>query len=983
MDGGRISAGGYLYQYLRTAEAVLLALAADARVHACRVEGDPAPVELGDTDIVDFDLIDPEGKVLRSAQVKSGTRQDPLGPSEVFAILARLVEKGDAEEYVLLTSLDISAGSAEVTRALDAGMSPDVRRAALRPLLRGAAGRHLARLSDAEVQRLGRCRVSVDHRSRRALRDALLGAVRDLRRRDGRGIGEAAGGLLLDRLHWEIHRRAASPEDAVWAMSDVRDVLRLDDHALVAALWDRDWGGVLGLMPPVPDVPRTAVLDEIAGFLSPFRPAGRTIGRCALTGLSGIGKSSMAARYMSEYLDAYDMVFWFDASNAPSTLVEGFREAAEKLGADPDVSAERLRAAVHESLSRMAGRWLIIFDDAQPGSISPWVPRVGDGDVLFTSIDSSHRFGTARAVPVDGMSPGEASRLLAARLNLAADQEEAHRPLIERLAAGLDYWPLALELAAGYMVSCGYSVTDIPHYLDQLKLRSLDDRDSVPDGYPATLIAAIVLAASRLSGPGTDPVVRDLAADLVLEGAYLSSRRIPLHLLASARLPELDSLPGDSGPVVVENPEVHEAVRALGRVSFSRQDQALPRRETDLPTAEHTIAFNSVLQEVMRARAESSPDFPTWKANLERLAYHLDHWLASAGHNGEADKLHALAPHAEVLVGHLGRLSLTSDRIPILIGNLAGFYTATGDRESAADLLRTEIRLLVNVAIPNDFHVNQARLHLAQALTAYEVIDQDCADEAIRNLEPIAMYSQLLAVEAKTHDAAVHFCTIALGILDNIAQGGCPHPAAPALVAVFTETLDRMPANWESGARKAGTKASGLISTGLAAQAEAVCRPYLAPLQYGSSLQLEIHRLLIEALLYQEKWDEAGEEVSTISARLGVDPIYRRTAEQLLHNAGLLLATLAMLAKHEQASGMFSQLMSATCFMSVRNSPSKPNSGKFAILNLSLAVIQNSGPDIARYMPAVKSAMTSDAWVTENPPFMMLAVGATAAAAAL
>lgn len=335
--------------------------------------------------------------------------------------------------------------------------------------------------------------------------------------------------------------------------------------------------------------------------------------------------------------------------------------------------------------------------------------------MLFTSIDSSHRFGTARPVPVDGMSPEEASRLLAARLNLAADREQAHGPLIGRLAAGLDYWPLALELAAGYMHSCGYSVTDIPYYLDQLKLRSLDDRDSVPDGYPATLIAAIGLAASRLSGPGTDPVVRDLAADLILEGAYLSSRRIPLHLLASARQPELDSLPGDRGPVMVENPEVHEAVRALGRVSFSRRDQPLPRRETDLPTAEHTISFNSVLQEVIRARAESSPNFPTWKANLERLAYHLDHWLASAGHNGEADKLHALAPHAEVLVGHPGRLSLTSDRIPILIGNLAGFYTATGDRESAADLLRTEIRLLINVAVPNDFHINQARLRQTPA----------------------------------------------------------------------------------------------------------------------------------------------------------------------------------------------------------------------------------------------------------------------------
>jgi len=983
MDGGRISAGGYEYQYLRTAEAVLLALAADARVHACRVEGDPAPVELGDTDIVDFDLVDREGKVLRSAQVKSGTRQDPLGPSDVFAILARLVEKGDAEEYVLLTSLDISAAAAGVARALEVGMSPDERRAALRPLLRGAAGPHLARLSDAEVQRLGRCRVSVDHRSRRDLRDALLGAVRDLRRRDGRGIGETSGGLLIDRLHSEIHRRAASPEDAVWAMSDVRDVLRLDDHALAEALWDRDWGGVLGLMPPVPDVPRTAVLDEIAGSLSPFRPAGRTVRRCALTGLSGIGKSSMAARYVAEYLDAYNMVFWFDASNAPSTLVEGFREAAGKLGADPDVSAERLRAAVHDALSRMAGRWLIIFDDAQPESISPWVPRVGDGDVLFTSIDSSHRFGTARPVLVGGMSPGEASRLLVARLNLAADQEEAHRPLIERLAAGLDYWPLALELAAGYMHSCGYSVTDIPYYLDQLKLRSLDDRDSVPDGYPATLIAAIGLAASRLSGPGADPVVRDLAADLILEGAYLSSRRIPLHLLASAREPELDSLPGDRGPVVVENPEVHEAVRALGRVSFSRPDQPLPRRETDLPTAEHTISFNSVLQEVMRARAESNPNFPTWKANLERLAYHLDHWLASAGHNGEADKLHALAPHAEVLVGHLGRLSLTSDRTPILIGNLAGFYIATGDGDYAADLLRTEIRLLSNVAVPNEFHINQARLHLAQALTADESIDEDRADEAISHLEPIAIHSQRLAVEASTHDAVVHFCTFALDILERIAESGRRHPAAPALVTVFTETLGRVPPTWVTGAREAGKKASDLISADQAAQAEAVCRPYLAPLQYGSNLQLEIHRLLIEALLYQQKWDEAGEEVSALAARLGVNPIHRRTAEELLHNAGILLATWALLAKHTQASDMFSRLMSAPCFMSVRNSPSTPNSGKFAILNLSLAVIQSSGADIARYMPAVKSAMTSDTWVTENPPFMMLAVGATAAAAAL
>ena len=91
MDGGRVAAGGFLYQYLRTAEAVLLALATDGRVHACRVEGDPRPTELGSADIVDFDLIDRNETVLRSVQVKSGAPDFQLSPGDVFTILARLV----------------------------------------------------------------------------------------------------------------------------------------------------------------------------------------------------------------------------------------------------------------------------------------------------------------------------------------------------------------------------------------------------------------------------------------------------------------------------------------------------------------------------------------------------------------------------------------------------------------------------------------------------------------------------------------------------------------------------------------------------------------------------------------------------------------------------------------------------------------------------------------------------------------------------
>ena len=588
----------------------------------------------------------------------------------------------------------------------------------------------------------------------------------------GEAIGPSSSGLLVAYLHSEIHRRAASPEDAVWAMSDIRKVLHLDDRALVGALGERDWGGVLGLLPPIPDVPRTELLEAIAGALKPFRPAGRTVGKCALTGLSGIGKSSLAAGYVAEYLDAYDMVFWFDASNPPYTLVQGFRTAAEKLGVDPDVGAERLRTAVHERLSRLAGRWLIVFDDSQAAAISSWVPRIGDGDVLITSIDSTCRFGTARHIPVGGMSPAEAASLLAARLLLTTEQARVGAELVRRLAAAMDYWPLALELAVGYLQSCGYTITDIPYYLEKLKLRSLDDRLSIPDGYPVTLIAAIDLAARRLETPGMDPILLDLAASMVLEAAYLSARRIPVHLLVAAREADLDTPPADRGPIIFEDPLIHEAVRLLRRVSFARPDQPLPRRETDIATAEHTISLNAVLQEVMRARAENNPNFQTWKTHLERLALHLDHWLSSATHNGEADKAHLLVPHADTLVHHLRRLGLTGGRLPLLIGNLATVYIATNDLDTAVGLLKNELQLLLNTERPDEFLVHQTRLHLAQALASGEQIDADRAAEATENLEHIVIYSQRLAAEADTHDAASHFCSHSLDILDKIAAPG-------------------------------------------------------------------------------------------------------------------------------------------------------------------------------------------------------------------
>jgi NB-ARC domain len=734
VDGGRVAAGGFLYQYLRTLEAALVALS-DERVYAVRVEGDPNPSEATDSEVVDFDLIDDQGAVLLAAQVKSGASGAQLGLSSTFRILVNLV-KIDAPRYELLTNTRISADTVKLMQVLRRDETVAERRAALDSVLdRKPVHAHLADLSDEYIHRLGRCKLSVDMRERAELNDTLRQALRVARQRLKRGIGQQSSGLLLAYLQSEVHRRAASPEDAVWTMSGLLHDLSLDDQALVDTLGARDWGGVLGLVAPIPDVPRTALLTELADALEPYRPTGRTPRRCALTGLSGIGKSSLAVAYLAEYADAYENLFWIDASS-PDAIVRDLRLIASRLdvGLETD-DPHQLRSLVHESLSTRAGRWLMVFDDAQIATATPWMPRIGDGDVLITSIDTTLSVNaTGGKLQVTVMEPDEAVQLLTARLELTVEQATANVDLVRRLASALEYWPLALELAASYMRNCVYNIADVSYYLDSLKIRSLGDQHSIPEGYPRTLVAAIDLAAETLYS-SESALVAKLAGDMLARACYLANRHIPIHLLVAASDPDFDTLPSNGGPAIIENPLVQEAVRALRRISFVNLDQPLTRQERDTVTSGYTIAINSVLQEVLRARIEANRQRAVWVEQLERLARHLNTWLSAATHNGEADKAHELLPHAATLIGHLQRWNIASNSVALLVGNIAGVHSGMKRSEAAVELLNTQLQIIMGTNEPDEFLVHQTRLHLAYALVAEDDVSTTSVTQAIHNLE--------------------------------------------------------------------------------------------------------------------------------------------------------------------------------------------------------------------------------------------------------
>ncbi|USX54106.1 ATP-binding protein [Lentzea sp. HUAS12] len=932
----------------------MLATVSNERFKACRVEGASGSDQL---DVVDFDLIGADGETLLAAQVKTGLSTTPLGTGVAYRILVELVTRCDAECYQLLTNVRLASGTTKLANLLArADLTIDDRRNELQRVLAEARSTSTATdLTDDQVERLARCRILVDQRGRTDVADSVKTQVWDFRRQYGLGIGHRSSGLLLAHLLTEVHRKAAFAEQADWTKAEVMDAIVQDERDIVELLGSRDWGSVLGLMAPVPDLPRTTQVQQIVSALDPYRPTGRSVRHCTLTGLSGIGKSSLASAYVAAYADAYSAIYWMDATSSDS-IEDGFQALAGRLGIEQTGASEHLRSAVHEALSTQPGRFLLVLDDATAELARQWTPTLADADVLVTTIDSTARLGSPIAVPT--LTPDEAAELLRLRLDepTAGLDDQA-----QRLAVELERWPLALELAAAYLRGCGYTLADVDYYLEALKVRSLGDELSIPPGYPRTLVAAIDLGLEVLfrSNPGDTAA---LAAEMLQRASYLSSRRVPIQLLVAPLvlgadgLPAYDDLSSAHGPVVLEDLRPHEAVRALCRISFVRHDERLAWRSSDLlPGANHTIALNAVLQEVVRNRLEHGNRPDEWKDELQRLAMHTDHWLSAATHNHETTKAHQLAPHAATLTAHLRRLGVTGRRIAVLAGNLASTYIATGRDDEAIDLLRTELDMLLGDADGVDlFLEHQARLHLARAITNSDQAIQADPNSVVTELARVFTYAQTLALNDDTHRAATTFCVTALSILSILHDRVPATDSSNALVTVLHDLQERLPSTSLAEDVSSFEEVNRLISEGEDEEAERIARTLLTRSRHGFSVNTEIRRLLAESLAAQKKWGECRIEIDNLAGELGCPPLSRESAQQALHNIALNLVVAARLDLASPGPRLLLQhILNLPCFVHTIEISQGEYKAKFEIFSLASAAFNGNPKEIEDRLASV------------------------------
>ena len=311
---------------------------------------------------------------------------------------------------------------------------------------------------------------------------------------------------------------------------------------------------------------RADELDRLDAILTQDKPAAVTqVGRAAVQGMGGVGKTSLAVEYAHRFRNLYDGVWWCPAETRTGLMTSLATLAAELDVASPEeVDIEKAAKATLRRLAEQREIWLLVYDNvATPEEIADLLPAAGAW-VLITSRFSDWS-GWAEEMALDVLPIAEAMAFLQDRAGRSDD------PGARTLAEALGQLPLALDHAAATCKRTQMSFAAYAAKASQLIA-------AAPRGmaYPRSVAATFDLAI-------TEAVAQCSAAETLM--AYLGQcapERIPMALVEGA----------------IDDEAVHlEALAALAEVSLVKHDPF----EDGAPA----VTVHRLVQAVARARSEA------------------------------------------------------------------------------------------------------------------------------------------------------------------------------------------------------------------------------------------------------------------------------------------------------------------------------------------------------------------------------------------
>jgi NB-ARC domain/Effector-associated domain 2 len=269
-------------------------------------------------------------------------------------------------------------------------------------------------------------------------------------------------------------------------------------------------------------VGRERQLAEIQKTLA----AGKRAALCALQGMGGVGKTTLALEYAHRHAPEYRLIAWLNAAET-TALDSSFSGLAHELKLPQASQADYniVRAAVLNYLTRES-QWLLVYDNAEdPATLHEYLPGSKSGHILITS-RNAHWQGLATKLEIETLPEAEALELLLKAANRTQWTDAAETATAKTLAKELGYLPLALAQAGAFMEARKIHPAK---YLEYFGKRKLELFKNAPLDYKKTVETTWNIGVEALEKE------QPKALALVNLGAFLAPESIRLALLQEAR----------------------------------------------------------------------------------------------------------------------------------------------------------------------------------------------------------------------------------------------------------------------------------------------------------------------------------------------------------------------------------------------------------------------------------------------------------------
>ncbi|WP_445515578.1 FxSxx-COOH system tetratricopeptide repeat protein [Streptomyces sp. NEAU-174] len=246
----------------------------------------------------------------------------------------------------------------------------------------------------------------------------------------------------------------------------------------------------------------------------------------AMSGLGGIGKSTLALHFAHTHRSDYTAVWWIDAET-PETITGALAQLTTRLNPGTNTNSVPSAALAEWALTWFDTHsgWLLVFDNAtHPDHLAPYLARLTSGDHLITS-RRTYGWHDLAATPLhlDVLTPSAAISLLH---QLAGPTDSSEPAGAQELADELGHLPLALEQAGAYIHRTRNTYSG---YLCRLRTQAARMLNTPGNGDPHSITIARTWRITLDTIAERDP----LAVHLLRVMAWLAPYDIPRELFSS------------------------------------------------------------------------------------------------------------------------------------------------------------------------------------------------------------------------------------------------------------------------------------------------------------------------------------------------------------------------------------------------------------------------------------------------------------------